>query len=198
MKVIGLTGGTGSGKSVVSAWLKDRGAVIIDADAVAHGIIEKGKPAYFEIVDYYGKEILDNSGHIVRKALGNIVFKDKNKLEFLNRCTHKYINHEINSQMEQAKAEKSGRCIILDAPLLFEAGLQEKCDTIWAVVAEEQVRIQRIMMRDGLSYQQALERIAAQKSRAEYEALANVVIDNSGDLASLEQKLKRLLPCIKK
>ncbi len=195
MRVIGLTGGTGSGKSVVSEWLRKKGAVIIDADAVAHGIIEKEKPAYSEIVEYYGKEILDASGHIIRKSLGNIVFKDQKKLEFLNRCTHKYIYQEISFQMEQARTKKMGRCIILDAPLLFEAGLQHKCDTIWVVVAEEQVRAKRIMARDGLSYQQAMERISTQKSREEYEALANVIIDNSGDLASLQKKLQELFPC---
>ena len=105
MKVIGLTGGTGSGKSVVSRSLAAAGAVIVDADKIAHEIILKGEPAYQEIIEYYGTGILDEEGNIIRKKLGEIVFNDKEKLAFLNQCTHKYITAEVKRQIAEAKEE---------------------------------------------------------------------------------------------
>ena len=113
MKVIGLTGGTGSGKSVVSRYLKEMGAVIVDADLVSRQIVEVGKPAYEEIVAYFGKDILQEDGTIFRKKLGEIVFHDEEKLAFLNRCTHTYIVAEMKDQIEQAKTEGTASCIVL-------------------------------------------------------------------------------------
>ena len=124
MKVIGLTGGTGSGKSVVSAFLKQNGAYIIDADEIAHDIIAKGKPAYEEITSYFGGAILDENRNILRKKLGSIVFTNKEKLDFLNHCTHKYITQEIDRQIAEKKYQKEHCCIVLDAPLLLEAKLE--------------------------------------------------------------------------
>ena len=181
MKVIGLTGGTGSGKSVVSRFLKEMGAVIVDADLVSRQIVEVGKPAYEEIVAYFGKDILQEDGTIFRKKLGEIVFHDEAKLAFLNRCTHTYI--------EQAKAEGTASCIVLDAPLLFEVGLEKFCDAVWVVYADAEVRAQRVMERDGVSHELAMARIANQKSWEEYKALSDVVLDNSGDLAHLQEQL---------
>lgn len=190
MKVIGLTGGTGSGKSVVSKWLGQQGAYIIDADKIAHDIIEKGKPAYQEIIDFFGKEILDEDGNIIRKKLGSIVFQNKEQLAFLNNCTHKYIREEIQKKIQQFQEVEGKKFIILDAPLLFEAELQKSCDEIWVVSADEEVRANRIVERDGLTYQQAKERIASQKSQKEYESFADFVIDNSLNLDYLLKQLK--------
>lgn len=136
MKVIGLTGGTGSGKGVVSRSLEEAGAVIVDADRIAHEIIEKGKPAYQEIIAYYGDGILDAEGNIIRKKLGEIVFHDAEKLAFLNQCTHKYIKQEIVRQIDAAKQVGTARAVILDAPLLLEVGLESVCDAVWVVYAE--------------------------------------------------------------
>ncbi|WP_458398863.1 dephospho-CoA kinase [Anaerotignum sp.] len=193
MKVIGLTGGTGSGKSVVSRGLEAAGAVIVDADQIAHEIILKGEPAYHEIIDYYGTGILDEEGNIIRKKLGEIVFNDKEKLAFLNQCTHKYITAEVNRQIAAAKEEGSAKAIIVDAPLLLEAGLEKVCDLVWVVYADPEVRAQRVMARDGVSYELAKARIANQKSWEEYKAAASTVIDNSKDLAFLEDQLAELL-----
>lgn len=193
MKVIGLTGGTGSGKSVVSRSLKDAGAVIVDADRIAHEIILKGEPAYHEIIAYYGTGILDAEGNIIRKKLGEIVFNDKEKLAFLNQCTHKYITAEVKRQITAAKEVGTAKAIIIDAPLLLEAGLETVCDLVWVVYADPEVRAQRVMVRDGITYELAKARISNQKTWEEYKAVANAVIDNSKDLAHLEDQLSELL-----
>lgn len=196
MKVIGLTGGTGSGKSVVSKTLAAAGAVIVDADKIAHDIILKGEPAYHEIIAYYGTGILDIEGNIIRKKLGEIVFHDSEKLAFLNQCTHKYIVAEVNRQIAAAKAENAARAVILDAPLLLEAKLETVCDLVWVVYADPEVRAKRVMDRDGITYDLAKARIANQKSWEEYKQAADAVIDNSKDLPFLEAQLEEMLKTI--
>lgn len=196
MKVIGLTGGTGSGKSVVSRSLEAAGAVIIDADRIAHEIIEKGKPAYDEITAYYGRDILDREGNIIRRKLGEIVFHDAEKLAFLNQCTHKYIKMEVNRQIAEAKKEGTARAVILDAPLLLEAELEKVCDSVWVVYADPEVRARRVMERDGVTYDLAKARIANQKSWEEYKNAADTVIDNSGDMQYLQTQLDEILNMI--
>jgi dephospho-CoA kinase len=193
MKVIGLTGGTGSGKSVVSKSFAAAGAVIVDADKIAHDIILKGEPAYHEIIEYYGTGILDTEGNIIRKKLGEIVFNDKEKLAFLNQCTHKYITAEVKRQIAEAKEEGTAAAIIVDAPLLLEAKLETVCDEVWVVYADPEVRAQRVMTRDGITYELAKARIANQKSWDEYKAAASVVIDNSKDLVYLESQMAEVL-----
>ena len=193
MKVIGLTGGTGSGKSVVSKSLLAAGAVIVDADRIAHEIILKGEPAYHEIIEYYGTGILDAEGNIIRKKLGEIVFNDKEKLAFLNQCTHKYITAEVKRQIADAKEAGTAKAIIVDAPLLLEAKLETVCDLVWVVYAEPEVRAQRVMARDGITYELAKARISNQKSWEEYRAAADAVIDNSKDLVHLEKQLDEIL-----
>ena len=193
MKVIGLTGGTGSGKSVVSKSLAEAGAVIVDADKIAHEIILKGEPAYHEIVEYYGTGILDAEGNIIRKKLGEIVFNDKEKLAFLNQCTHKYITAEVKKQIAAAKAEGAAAAIIVDAPLLLEAKLEAVCDLVWVVYADPEVRAQRVMDRDGITYELAKARISNQKSWEEYKSAASAVIDNSKDLGHLKEQISEIL-----
>lgn len=194
MKIIGLTGGTGSGKGFVSERLKARRAFVMDADAIAHEIIEKGKPAYDEIVDYFGKDILDENGEIIRRKLGDIVFSDKDKLAFLNSCTHKYINMEILKKIEEVKPQTNVySAIVIDAPLLAEAGLTDICDDIWVVYADSEVRVKRIMERDSITEEQARNRIASQKSWEEYKELGAVIIDNSSDDENVERQLDSLL-----
>lgn len=196
MKVIGLTGGTGSGKSVVSRSLAAAGAVIVDADRIAHDIILKDEPAYREIVSYYGTEILDTEGNIIRKKLGEIVFHDAEKLAFLNQCTHKYIVAEVKRQISAAKEAGTATAVIVDAPLLLEAKLETVCDLVWVVYAEPEVRARRVMERDGISYESAKARISNQKSWEEYRAAADAVIDNSRDIPFLQAQLNEILKTI--
>ena len=194
MKIIGLTGGTGSGKGFVSERLKARKAYVMDADAIAHEIIKKGKPAYDEIVAYFGYDILDENGEIVRKRLGDIVFSDAEKLAFLNSCTHKYINMEIMRIIDEVKPKTDTyTVIVIDAPLLAESGLTDICDDVWVVYADSEVRVRRIMERDSISEEQARNRIASQRSWEEYKKLGAVIIDNSSDDENVETQLDALL-----
>ena len=181
---------------MVSKSLAAAGAVVIDADRIAHEIILKGEPAYTEIVNFYGTEILDAEGNIIRKRLGEIVFHDAKKLAFLNQCTHKYICAEVDRQIAAAKQAAVAKEIVLDAPLLLEAGLESRCDAVWVVYAEPEVRAKRVMERDGVSYALAKARIANQKSWEEYKQAASVVIDNSRDIAYLQGQLDKILKTI--
>ncbi|WP_304509101.1 dephospho-CoA kinase [Anaerotignum sp.] len=193
MNVIGLTGGTGSGKGIVSQCLKDAGAMIIDADLIAHEIIKMGRPAYGELVDYFGEEILRQDGEIFRRKLGEIVFRNKEKLEFLNHCTHKYIAREIARQIQEAKELRKAKLIIIDAPLLLEAGLGDICDAIWVVYADEEVRARRVMQRDGITYETAKARIANQKSWAEYKSYAQEIINNSTTMEDVQVQVANMM-----
>lgn len=194
MKIIGLTGGTGSGKGFVAERLRKRNAYVMDADVIAHEIIEKGKPAYNEIVKYFGDEILDEDGQIIRRKLGDIVFSDSEKLAFLNLCTHKYINMEIMRVIKEISPQTDKyTAIVIDAPLLAEAGLADICDDIWVVYADSEVRIKRIIERDSITEEQARKRIASQKSWEEYKTLGAVIIDNSSDDENVENQLDALI-----
>lgn len=192
MRIVGLTGGTGSGKSVVSNILSQKGAYIIDSDAIGHDIILKGKPAYNELVNYFGNEILDRNGEIVRKKLGAMVFKEgKEKLAFLNACTHKYIYMEIENGIKQAQNENR-EIVIIDAPLLLEGEFKNLCNEIWVVYAKEEVRLERIMARDKIDEEHGKNRIASQPTWEEYKRYADVIIDNSGDIEDVERQIEEL------
>lgn len=198
LKIIGLTGGTGSGKGAVSISLSRHGAFVIDCDKVAHCILEKGKPAYEEIVSHFGNQILDEEGEIIRKKLGDIVFSNQQKLSFLNECTHKYIVLEIHEQIRIVQqCREDYFFVVIDAPLLIEAGLVPLCDFIIVVFAEESLRIARIMERDSLTYKQAQSRIDNQKSWEEYKSCADFVIDNSRDIAFLEEQINKVIVLMK-
>ena len=196
MKVIGLTGGTGSGKSVVSKSLAAAGAVVIDADKIAHEIILKGEPAYQMSLPGFSQRTKSGTG--AQCAGGDSLSQTANaeKLAFLNQCTHKYICAEVDRQIAKAEKENTARAVILDAPLLLEAGLESRCDTVWVVYADPEVRAKRVMARDGVSYDLAKARIANQKSWEEYKKSASVVIDNSKELAYLQGQLDEILKTI--
>ena len=152
MKIIGLTGGTGSGKGFVASYLKNNGAYIIDADEIAHRIILKGEAAYKEIVEFFGEGILDEEGNIIRKELGKIVFSDGEKLKVLNSCTHKYIGLTVLEEVKKAEAEPDKyKFIVYDAPLLLDTDFINSCDEVWSVFADAETRCARIMARDNIT-----------------------------------------------
>ena len=198
MKIIGLTGGTGSGKGFVASYLKSNGAYIIDADDIAHKIILKGEPAYNEIVEFFGKGILDGEGNIIRKELGKIVFSDSEKLKVLNSCTHKYIGLTVLDEVEKAKAEpdKYG-FIVYDAPLLLDTEFINNCDEVWSVFADEKTRRDRIMARDSITKEEAEKRIASQKPWSVYEAASDVVIDNSAGNDDVKKEIDKHISRVK-
>jgi dephospho-CoA kinase len=181
MYIIGLTGGIASGKSTVSAMLAQHGAYIIDADKIARAIVMPNQPAWHEIVAHFGSGILLPDGNINREILGEKIFKDKVERECLEKITHPYIKEQIQEDIR--KAELLGKSIIvLDIPLLFEIGWQQMVDAIWVVYVTKDVQLSRLMTRNQLTYQQAMDRIDAQFSLAEKAKQADVVIDNNLDL----------------
>lgn len=179
MVVIGLTGGSGSGKSTVASLMAHRGIKIIDADKISHDVVKKGEKALEEIVERYGKDILLKNGELDRKKLAAIVFSDKDELRVLNKITHKYISEIIKAEV----AKNDTDICVIDAPVLKESGLDKICDYIIAVTADKDIRIKRITERDGISEKEAKDRIASQMSDELYSENADFIIDNSGLLA---------------
>lgn len=170
--IYGLVGGSGAGKSTISGLFKELNAYIIDADKIGHKILEKDNLAYHEVISYFGNEILDADKNIVRKNLGKIVFNDKNKLDALNKITHKYIIEEIESRTTQHKI------IVIDAAVLIESGMYKICDKIIVVYATEETRLQRIVERDGITVEMAKNRINSQLKFCEMLKYADIIVVN--------------------
>ncbi len=181
-KVLGLTGGSGGGKSTAAVILRERGAYIIDTDKIARDIVAPGEPAYNEIVSYFGKEILNSDGTLNRKMLAEVVFGDKKKLEKLNKITHSEIFKIIRKRVEEHKNER----VVIDAPLLFDCPeILALCDKTAVVAADEKIRIQRIVARDGISTELAEKRLASQKSQEFLVSKADIVWENNGNIDDL-------------
>lgn len=179
MKIIGLTGGIASGKSTVSRALRELGAIIIDADEVAHAIIEPGKPAWKDIVEHFGLGVLNPDQTIDREKLGAIVFNDPEKLQVLNQITHPRVGEQFKQMIKNIKSQQADAVLFIEVPLLYETHMDRICDEVWVVWVDEETQIQRLMKRDGLSREDALKRIDAQMSLDEKAKRADVVIDNS-------------------
>lgn len=185
--IIGLTGGIATGKSTVAELLADLGASIIDADQIAHNILEKDKKAYYEVLDFFGVKILNRDGSIDRAYLGELVFSERKKLEKLEKITHPYIIKEINEEI--ASRENNYENIVLDAPLLFETELDKIVDQVWVVYAEYEVQINRIMQRDSLPKDEAEKRIKSQMPLKKKMDLADQIVFNKGSLQELQNKV---------
>jgi dephospho-CoA kinase len=187
---IALTGGIGSGKSTVARLLDAKGAVVVDADAIARAIVEPGEPALAEIREAFGPDVIDPSGRLDRAALAGIVFADPDALARLNAITHPRI---AARSAELIAAAPSGAVIVYDMPLLVEQGPQalDGWDAILVVDAPDDARLERLVAR-GLDRDDALKRMGAQATRQERLAAADHVIDNSGDPAALERAVDGL------
>ena len=184
--VLGLTGGSGSGKSTVCVILSSLGAYIIDADIIARQIVETDMPAYREIVSAFGEEILMPDKTINRKKLGEIVFSDEKKLAVLNSITHKAISDEVCRLVN----ENSDKPVVIDAPLLFDfPEILELCTKTAVVIADTELRIRRIMTRDGLSREIAEKRIASQRPQEELAKLSDIVWENNGNTDDLRSAI---------
>jgi dephospho-CoA kinase len=182
VKVIGLTGGIATGKSMVSAILEIAGAVIIDADRIARKVVKKNLPAYRQIVDTFGGSVLLPDGEINRTALGNLIFNDPRKKQLLNTIVHPQVEKETHRQLKQIKKNNPNALVILDIPLLFEANMHKDLSEVIVVYAPEHIQIKRLMERDHLAQEDALARIRSQMPIEEKKSLATMVIDNSGTL----------------
>lgn len=189
MIVIGLTGGAGAGKTTVARWLAELGAAVVDADAVARELSEPGQPAYAALVAAFGRDILAPDGRLDRRRLARLAFGDPEALARLNAATHPHIVAAIRRRLEELRAAGC-RVAVLDAPLLFETGLDAVCHQVWVVEAEEEQQVSRLAARAGLTPAEARARLRAQGDPAARRRRADVVIDNRG---SLEETRRQVL-----
>lgn len=197
MKILGITGGTGCGKTVVSRILKEQGGKVIDADKITKRLQEPGEDVYNEIKSHFGEEILLSDGNIDRKKLGAIVFSDKAQRSVLTTIVHTRVSAEIKRRVEKYREEGNIPFVVLDVPIPVEEGFFDTADCIWAVIANNDLRVTRIMKRMGITEAEAEARINAQMSNREYEDIADVAILNEGSVEELKQlvlfELKRFL-----
>lgn len=186
MILLGLTGGIGSGKSTVSALLSERGAVIIDADAIVKELQEPGQPLLVELAAEFGPSIIKDDGSLDRVALAGIAFSDKDKLAALNKIVHPAVGREMNRRLEEQRA--GDNVVVLDIPLLAENPRKGLCGVVVVDVPVD-VAVSRLVQHRGFSEDDARARVANQTSREKRVAMADKVLDNSGDMESLAQQV---------
>lgn len=179
--IVGLTGQTGAGKSTVSKVFAEKGFAVINADYVARIIVEKGKPALKEITDVFGLSVINPDGTLNRKKLGSIVFSDNEKLQLLNNIMYPAITTEIKKQIEYYNGQGK-KFILLDAPTLFESNADKLCDIIISVIADYDIRKKRIISRDGITPQQADDRINSQHSQDFFIRNSDYYIKNNDSI----------------
>ena len=183
---VGLTGGIGTGKSEVSARLAEQGAVVIDADAIAREVVEPGTEGLAEVVEAFGPGVLLPDGTLDRPRLGEIVFADPELRGKLNAIVHP----RVGARMAELEREaRSGSVVVLDVPLIAESGRTDGYDLVVVVDAPPRVQVDRLVRRRGMTREQAKARMAAQASREQRLAIADIVIDNSGSLAELDRQV---------
>jgi dephospho-CoA kinase len=192
MKVLGITGGIGSGKSVVAGILnKEFGVSVIDADALARRAVEPGSLGLSAVVEAFGTTVLRENGSLDRKALGSIVFRDEDKRRQLNAIVHPQVERLFYQALEEEE-NKGATWVVYDCPLLVEEKLFHQADQIWLVRATDETRIQRIVQRNAISREDAMARMEAQMPDDEKEPFVHVVLWNDGSLESLRNTVLQL------
>lgn len=192
MNILGLTGPTGAGKGAVGRLLAQRGALVIDTDLLAREVVEKGSACLAALAEHFGQDILHPDGTLNRAALAAKAFADPAEKDMLEAITHPAIiarTHEILTDARESLA-------VIDAPALFESGMDAICDVTLAVLAPADVRLGRIMARDGIAEQAARLRMNAQPEEAFYRDRADYTLINDGDEALLDERLCALLPLL--
>ncbi|MEI6132362.1 MAG: dephospho-CoA kinase [Bacillota bacterium] len=191
-KILGLTGGIGSGKSTVAGILKAHGFEIIDADEISKTLTSQKGPLLDELTQTLGQGILDSAGNFDRKKTADLVFGDTVALDKLQTILHRHILAQMKSEIQMLK-EKGIGSIALDVPLPVREGFLDLCDEVWVVSADEEVRIARLMASRGYTREECVKRMSNQLSPKDYLALADVVIDNNGDEKKLQSAINRAL-----
>lgn len=191
--LIGLTGGIGAGKSTVTAYLRDKGYPVLDADQVAREIVEPGTETLLLLSKEFGKEIIEKDGSLNRKKLAEIAFADVDRKKELDRIMHGKV---IEILLSRGKAMVDEPFVFIDVPLLFESEMDGFMDCVWLVDADEETRINRVTQRDNSSRDQVLNRIRHQMTSEEKIKKSHVVLDNSHGIENLfmqiDEKLKEL------
>jgi dephospho-CoA kinase len=179
--VIGLTGNIATGKSVVRRMLEHLGAYTIDADALSHRVISRGAPGYQPVLDRFGTWLLNQDGQIDRAKLGRLVFSDAQALTQLEDIIHPYVGQAVDLLIRRA----TQKVVIVEAIKLLESDLRTRCDSIWVTDAPQDVQIERLMRKRGMSRDEAVQRIHAQSAQKQKLAAANVVVTNTGSYEDL-------------
>jgi dephospho-CoA kinase len=179
MILVGLTGGVATGKSTVAKMFKQCGAVVIDADELAHEVVKPGKPAWRAIVTLFGKTMLNQDRSLNRQALGSIVFRNRTKRRQLERIIHPRVAREQARLTKQAARIDPTAVVIYDVPLLFEAGIDTRVDKTLVVTADRETQLARLKKRNGLSRVEAIRRIRSQMPLSKKVRLADIVIDGT-------------------
>ncbi|MGG0027244.1 dephospho-CoA kinase [Bacillus safensis subsp. osmophilus] len=190
--VIGLTGGIASGKSTVSQMIKEQGIRVVDADVIAKEAVAKGTPALQQIVQTFGEDVLLPNGELNRQQLGAIIFSDEEKRKQLNAIVHPEVRKEMLKQRDEGVAQQE-TFVVLDIPLLFESQLESLVDRIIVVYTTPELQLSRLMNRNDLSEEEALNRIHSQQSLEEKCKKADRVVENTQDLAFIRKQLQNIL-----
>lgn len=198
MIIIGLTGGIGSGKSSVAEMFKDEGAYVIDFDYLARVVVEPDTPAWRDIVDYFGEEIISPDRTLHRSKLAEIVFSDAQKRKALEGFTHSRIFEKQETLLKDIKTKDPDAIVIVDVPLLFELNLNKKFDKIILVYVSRDVQIQRTVQRSVLTKEEVEKRLKAQINIEKKKLLADYIINNEGSLKNSRDQVRKVIRELKK
>ena len=197
MKIIGLTGQSGAGKSTAAALMRDAGIPVLDADEIYRSLTVPGSPLLSELRAAFGDGILSEDGGLDRKALAARVFSDAGERRKLNGITHRAVTEKMDALL--CEFEKAGTAFAaVDAPQLFEAGFDGRCDVIIAVIAPEDQLLSRITARDGITREAAAARLSSHYDEDFFRANCTYVIENNGTRAAFEARIREVLRDIKK
>ncbi|MBQ8300756.1 MAG: dephospho-CoA kinase [Clostridia bacterium] len=191
--IFGITGGSGSGKTSVSAILSELGVHIVDTDIIAHKVTEKGTECLRELEEYFGSEIILSGGLLDRKKLASIAFSDDKKTMHLNRITHKHIKDCVLEEIEKSSAD----IIAIDGAVIIGSNIEPLCEFIVSVIAKKDIRLERIKKRDDISDKQAIERLNAQPDDSFYMENSKYIIYNNGDSEELRKNVNAVYSKIK-
>ncbi len=191
--VIGITGGIGSGKSVVTSLLRDKfDAAVIDTDTIGHEIMEIGKSAYKKVVEIFGNKVIAEDGSIDRKKLGSLVFDNRELLCKLNDIIHPAVEAEVDKRIAEF-TQKKYKYIALETALLIKVRYNRKCDKVWFVYADKDIRLKRLYDNRGIDKEKAGKIFESQNTEEEFRQIADDIIDNSGSEAETEIQIKNIL-----
>ena len=194
MIILGITGPTGAGKTTVSKLFREKGIKVVDGDILARKIVEPDKPALKELKDAFGEDIKNTDGTLNRKKTAELVFSDPEKLAILNRITHRYITEEFF----KIASAYDGDIIGFDGAAILDSDVKDICDKILSVVADEEIRLKRIILRDNLTQDEARLRISGQKNNQFYIENSDFLVSNNGedieeDVNSIIEKLRSMI-----
>jgi dephospho-CoA kinase len=188
--VVGLTGGIGSGKSEVARRLAALGAVVIDADAIAREVVAPGTPGLQQIVAEFGESVLSPDGSLDRERMAAVVFADDDARRLLNAIVHPLVGAAMGQRTVRAGEHDPHAVVVNDVPLLAEGGSRDRYDVVVVVDVDPETQLRRLVDQRGMTTEDAQARIAVQASRSQRLDLADIVIDNTGDLAALDDKVQ--------